>query len=484
MRRIRRAGQTGPGPRHARRGSFRRHVILRTAMAASLVAVVAGLATGAYIGWFYWRSDHVGGSLIKREQSTIKSASLHGRCATNSPSASSASTPPESSLIGLIVASSIDLEAPVVQGVANPQLDVAVGHVPASALPGRPGTAVLSAHDVTWFSQINRLHPGDQVLVEEPCSTLHYRVESGQVVAAGAPIYTSSASKLALVTCYPLNALFITSKRYVITADLEGETTNGQSTVAAPAAPTDPITAPVPAQLAAQGLTLKTNDAPLGTLGFAGNPPLAVRESPLPIQLETTLLQLYFAAIHSAEQNRADWWSAIAPGTPFAASSPLRGATISKNDALVDPTLTFSGANFTGGTISSEPMVTGGAHPGVYRLTMQAQVKGSQLLISGWSMTWTAAAPGTGSGGYESYSGESSATYAAPGGYTPAAPAPAEPPATTSYTTAGTTGPPTSSTSQTAPAPATGTPTPTSVPVPAPPTSADPAATGPATTTP
>ena len=286
---------------------------------------------------------------------------------------------------GLIAAPAIGLQAPVVEGVGNAQLDVAVGHVPGSVWPGQLGTAVLSAHDVSWFSRINHLHPGDTVTFTDRCQTLRYRVVGDQVVRSGSPLYSTLAPRLALVTCYPLNALFLTPQRYVVEADLVSVSDHGAGAPQPPALP-PPLVVPAPQALAAQGLTLATNDAPLGTLGLTGSPSVTWQQSPVPLQVESSVLALYFAAVRSAEQRQAAWWQAVAPEVPFEKAAPLAGATIARNDRSVTPVLDVTGSTVTGATVTARPEVAGGSRPGVYALTMSAAVRGSDLVVTGWSM--------------------------------------------------------------------------------------------------
>jgi sortase A len=94
--------------------------------------------------------------------------------------------------------------------------------------PDAPGTTLLAAHDVSYFSQIDKLQVGQTVKFLTPCVTYLYRVTGHSIVVAGSPVYTSpSQSLLVLETCYPLNALFIMSQRYLVTASLERNESRG-----------------------------------------------------------------------------------------------------------------------------------------------------------------------------------------------------------------------------------------------------------------
>lgn len=370
---------------HARRRPRSGSVARRVGLVLSLAAVAAGLAIAGHIGWFYWRSHTVGDALIARARSEIRAGASGVPCDPGTAPVTAGGRHGGLAPAGLIAAPAIGLQAPVVEGVGNAQLDVAVGHVPGSVWPGQLGTAVLSAHDVSWFSRINHLHPGDTVTFTDRCQTLRYRVVGDQVVRSGSPLYSTLAPRLALVTCYPLNALFLTPQRYVVEADLVSVSDHGAGAPQPPALP-PPLVVPAPQALAAQGLTLATNDAPLGTLGLTGSPSVTWQQSPVPLQVESSVLALYFAAVRSAEQRQAAWWQAVAPEVPFERAAPLAGATIARNDRSVTPVLDVTGSTVTGATVTARPEVAGGSRPGVYALTMSAAVRGSDLVVTGWSM--------------------------------------------------------------------------------------------------
>ena len=278
------------------------------------------------------------------------------------------------------------MKAPVVGGDSNTTLDVAVGHVPASAWPGQPGTSVLVAHDVTYFSNIGNLANGAIIDYVTPCATYSYRVTGHQIVTQGSPIYSNpSESILVLETCYPVDALYFTDQRYLVTASYLWTSRIGAAvpTVTAAASPT----VPAPAALASQGLTLATNDAPLGTLSIGGAPASSWRQSSGPFDDEAAVLADYFAAMHAAAQGQSTWWAALAPAVPVSAAAPLQDASISKYDRALDITLTAHGATLTGASLAADISVAGGPAPGAYTLSVTIADTEGTLIVTGWSMT-------------------------------------------------------------------------------------------------
>lgn len=93
----------------------------------------------------------------------------------------------------------------------------------ASARPGEPGVAIFAAHRDTHFSFLNQLKPGDPVTVETIEGPQTYRVTHAEVVRwdqSGIIAHDGGSSRIALVTCWPLDAQFHGPLRYVVWAEL------------------------------------------------------------------------------------------------------------------------------------------------------------------------------------------------------------------------------------------------------------------------
>jgi sortase A len=373
--------------REAVRGDVRRRPNRRQVIATvGILSIVAGALIFASIAAFYHHSNSVGHALVRSEQSQIhrakKEAAAHPAAAPHCPPFSDSATGPQ----GIVRAPAIAMAAPVLANDTDQQLSVAVGHIAGSAWPGNPGTTVLAAHDVTYFSRINVLTAGQTVQFVTPCFTYQYRVTGHQIVNTGSPIYSSPGqSLLVLETCYPLNALYFTPQRYLVDAVYTGARPVGAPIASAPPAVTASL--PAPAALAQQGLTLATNDVELGQLNLTGSPMPAWQQSPQPLDDETAALSGYIAGIRSAEQGQQQWWSQISPGVPFSASAVLRGAQISGYLEPLNPVLTVDGRNWTDARFTAEVRVTGGVSPGLYTVDVGMQVAAGTILISSWTMT-------------------------------------------------------------------------------------------------
>ncbi len=349
----------------------------------SMALIAAGLYLVVGVASFEWGFHHVGHQLAAHEHAVIAKARRTPAACTNGDG-------PVADVDGVQVhgtleASSIGLDAPVVEGTDDAQLAVAVGHDPASVWPSSQGTVVLNAHDVTWFSRIDQLGPGAVLDFVSPCVTYRYTVTGTSIVKAGAPVLNGPGSRLVLVSCYPFTALYLTPDRYLVDATLV-KVTDGASHHAILANYPVPVV-PAPTALAAQGLGLATNDAPLGTLTVSGTPSPAWQQSTNPLDVHEALLALYFAALRAAEQRQEAWWSDLAPGVPWSAARALWGATVAHNNAPVDAVFDVTGADVTALSVSSSPVIAGGSTPGRFHLNVTAAIEHGDLVLTSFQLT-------------------------------------------------------------------------------------------------
>jgi sortase A len=117
----------------------------------------------------------------------------------------------------------INVDAPVVQGDSWDQLKKGVGQHVGSADPGQVGNVVLSAHDDVFgeiFRNLDRLQPGDQVLLFTAQQQFVYIVTSSQIVAPTQVdlMNPTSAPTLTLISCYPY---MVDKNRIVVFAKLQ-----------------------------------------------------------------------------------------------------------------------------------------------------------------------------------------------------------------------------------------------------------------------
>ena len=370
----------GVGMRRKRRGRRGVRLVL---VAVSVVFIGAGLLLAGHIAWFLRSSSVHGAALVQRERRAIsvtRPTSTACQSLGHRYGAPAASGEPQ----GLLEIPVLGLTAPVLQGTDGAVLADAVGHVPASVWPGQQGTSVLAAHDVTWFSGIGQLRPGDVLRYVMPCHTFTYRVAAHRVVAAASPVYNTATASIVLDTCYPLDALYLTASRYLVYADLIE--TSPTSPIPAPPASPSPLTVPAPKALVAEGLGLEQNEAPLGVLSFAGSPSSSWRRTSAPLQTETSVLTAYFGIVRSAEQANQSWWADLAPSLRGSATAGLWGGRITGYDTPLDITLRVRGSRVLGATLSAEVSSAGSRRPGTYHLAVTETVTGDELLVSSFTM--------------------------------------------------------------------------------------------------
>jgi LPXTG-site transpeptidase (sortase) family protein len=347
---------------------------------AAFLLTCLGIGLAANIGMFYWNSERGGQQLLLQASQEISSgsaaslAACEGRAQLPNP-------------LGILTAPTIGLRAPVVQGTSDAQLDDAVGHETASALPARQGTSVLAAHDVTWFTDIDNLSNGQMLDYQNACATYQFRVFSHSVVTAGTPVYAARGiPQLVLVTCWPTDALFLTSKRYVVYASLARTISNVRAAPQAGTIPSGSLTVPAPASLVAQAAD---QGLPLGVLRFTGTPAATWQESPAPIQVESSALSEFRVALLSVEQGNQGDWADITDtgGAPWPGISALTSAQIAHFNQGVSLTINANGSTTTTVGISTVVVLAGGSAPGVYNLSMTETNANGTLVVTGWQLS-------------------------------------------------------------------------------------------------
>lgn len=92
----------------------------------------------------------------------------------------------------------------------------------ASVTPGERGVAVFAAHRDTHFAFLGSVKPGDEIEVQLPHGKETFRVTGSEVVrwdASGIQTHDGGMPRIALVTCWPLNAKVSGPMRYVVWAE-------------------------------------------------------------------------------------------------------------------------------------------------------------------------------------------------------------------------------------------------------------------------
>lgn len=312
---------------------------------------------------------------------SAKTSLDHGRGGTCSQSAPAS----DGQLAGVLSMPKLGVTAPVEQGTGDQELNVAIGHADSTPLPGSPGTAVLLAHDVSYFANIDQLVPGDVVDYRSGCITDVFHITGHTIVQAGAPVPQVSGTGLVMDTCWPTNALWYTPNRYLVEAqEVSVHTATTASNSSVPQSWPTGYTTPAPEPLVTEGLTLAENSVPMGTLALNGTPSSAWAQSPAPLAVEAAGLTDYFGGLKSADQHQQSWWAAIAPGVTMPAA--LSGAWVSGHDSPLDVTITSAGLTPTAVTLSTDITLSGGSAPGEYQETVTETIHGLVVTITNWEL--------------------------------------------------------------------------------------------------
>jgi len=113
----------------------------------------------------------------------------------------------------------------VLAGASGRTLAFGPGHMDGTPLPGAPGLSVISAHRDTHFSFLRDLKPGQALVVTDRAKQAHrFRVTEARVVDSAKAMLAveDTTPRLALVTCYPFDAIRPGGPlRYIVFADPE-----------------------------------------------------------------------------------------------------------------------------------------------------------------------------------------------------------------------------------------------------------------------
>jgi sortase A len=117
----------------------------------------------------------------------------------------------------------INLRAMVREGSDDQTLDVALGHIPGTALPGQKGNVGVAGHRDTLFRRLAEVGRDDQIQLQTPSKTYVYQVDDMAIVRPEAVSVLAGGhdARLTLVTCYPFNYIGSAPKRYIVKAHLE-----------------------------------------------------------------------------------------------------------------------------------------------------------------------------------------------------------------------------------------------------------------------
>jgi sortase A len=191
----------------------------RSILAQRRLAIVerALFALGAvFLGWYLLQH-----AITAYEQAAANRELESVHLAVAEP-LSTASRLATGSLIGRMEIPRVGVSAIVREGDDTATLRHAVGHIPDTALPGRPGNAGLAGHRDTFFRGLKNVRVGDHITVTTARGVLEYKVRDTRVVdpADVSVLNPTDRQTLTLVTCYPFYYIGAAPRRFIVQAEL------------------------------------------------------------------------------------------------------------------------------------------------------------------------------------------------------------------------------------------------------------------------
>ena len=125
-------------------------------------------------------------------------------------------------IIGRIEIPRLGVSTIIKEGDDARTLDLAVGHIRGTALPGGRGNIGLAGHRDTFFRRLQHIETGDVIRLVAPEGTFTYLVERTQVVGPK-DVWVLDATaepSLTLVTCYPFSYVGMAPERFIVRARL------------------------------------------------------------------------------------------------------------------------------------------------------------------------------------------------------------------------------------------------------------------------
>jgi sortase A len=128
--------------------------------------------------------------------------------------------PSPGGLVGRIEIPRLGVSTIVRAGVDARTLQLAVGHIPGTALPGEPGNIGLAAHRDTFFRRLRHIRPDDEIRLVTTNGTFVFSVQRTRIVWPKDTwvLDATAAPTLTLVTCYPFTYVGAAPQRFIVHA--------------------------------------------------------------------------------------------------------------------------------------------------------------------------------------------------------------------------------------------------------------------------
>ena len=127
----------------------------------------------------------------------------------------------EGRAIGVIKIAAVELEAPIVAGTSEEELDTGAGWLRESSALGGDGNVVIAAHRDGYFRALKDLPVGAEIDIVTAKGSDRYRVSATHIVNPEDTwvLAETPYPSLTLITCYPFYYLGSAPQRFVVHAD-------------------------------------------------------------------------------------------------------------------------------------------------------------------------------------------------------------------------------------------------------------------------
>jgi sortase A len=139
------------------------------------------------------------------------------------PAATSSTPVVARRVLGRLEIPTLGVSTIVREGEDARTLQLAVGHIAGTALPGAGGNMGLAAHRDTFFRRLREINPGDVIRLVAVEGTFTYTVESTEIVDPDDlwVLDPTPEPSLTLVTCYPFTYIGTAPERFIVRARLK-----------------------------------------------------------------------------------------------------------------------------------------------------------------------------------------------------------------------------------------------------------------------
>ncbi|MBS4191976.1 class D sortase [Bacillus sp. FJAT-49705] len=128
--------------------------------------------------------------------------------------------PKNGEIIGMLTIPNLGIHEAILEGTGQRELAKAPGHLPGTVFPGQIGTSIIAAHNSSTFRHLDQLEEGMEFSVTTEQGVFTFSVTGQRILNVNDSLPDMAYPAIALETCYPLDALYLTDKRLFVEAAL------------------------------------------------------------------------------------------------------------------------------------------------------------------------------------------------------------------------------------------------------------------------